>query len=170
MNIRRVILAFSSAAAAVCLILGMGPERWWQGLIVSGALAGCLIYGRVRRIGWLPSACLTGYFASGAIGLLTGGSSLWLVYGAWAALISWDLILYSRGARGEPQDGFARRREGEHLRTLGTAAALGLVLVTAGMGIQLHIPFALMLAAAAVALAGLLLTWWWLQKADRDQG
>jgi hypothetical protein len=166
---RKVILAFSGIAAAACLIFGMGPERWWLGLIVSGGLAGCLIYSRVRRIGWLPSACLAGYTLAGGAGLLTGGSALWLVYGAWAALINWDLVLYSWGTRDEPRDDFSRRCEREHLKAFGIAAAFGLALVTAGMGVHLHIPFALMLAAAAVALAGLLLTWWRLQKADRDQ-
>lgn len=72
------------------------------------------------------------------------------------------------GSRGAAQDAFARRCEDEHLKALAVASGCGLVLITAGMNVQLRVPFVLMLAAFAVALGGLILTWWLMQKQNQD--
>lgn len=163
MSERRFLIFLSGAGAVACLAAGMGA-RWWQGLIPVGVLAGYLLIRPLRRLDWLPSAALVLYLIAASVGLLTGGSPAWLVYGACAALAAWDLANFSRGLAGAGQDDLMRRCAREHARALGLALGVGLALVSVGLFVRLRLPFIVMLTALAGASAGLLLAWLQLQK------
>lgn len=158
MRERWFVIFLSGAVACACLAEGMGA-RWWQALILILVLAVCLLISPVRKLGWLPSAALTVYLIGASAALLTGGRAVWLVYGACAALVGWDIAIFSRSLAGDDNDGLVRRCTGEHYKALGLALGVGLAVVTAGLFVRLYLPFLVMLIALLGASTGLLLAW-----------
>ncbi len=167
MNERRLVIFLSGVAAIASLAAGLGA-RWWQGLIPVALLAGCLLIKPLRKLDWLPSAVLVLYLIAGSVAMLTGGSAVWLVYGACAALLSWDMANFSRSLAGADNDGLVQRCKRIHYKMLGLTSGLGLAAVTVGLIVRLRLPFIVMLIALVGASAGLLLAWWRLQKRTHE--
>ncbi len=164
MNLRKILLVLSCAAASACLIAGISSQWRLAGLAVIGLLTILWAVKPVRKSGWLVSSSLAVYLCAAAGGLIGGGQPIWLIAGSITALSGWDLIQFERSLAGLEQNEGLRRCEREHLKNLGIALGLGSVLVFPMLLIRIQLSFILMLAALGAALAGLLLAWRFLQK------
>lgn len=136
-----VALRLGLLTALALLAVGFGLAQFWPGelVLLAMVLAGWL----GRRTGWkrLPHALLVLFVSAAACGVLVGASAYLMIAGVAFALVSWDLAgqqpIHSIEATRPLEDVYER----EHLKWLGAATGLGLLVAEAGLFLAFSIPF-----------------------------
>lgn len=140
MIITRALTITCILASLACLLGGFAAAGYWMAAPVAVAPALIMLLARKFPSSWLPTTSLILSTCLAAVGILSGARPFLLALGAITALASWDLALLENSLEaGQPQH--AGLFENRHLKSLGLAIGLGLVVVGAGSAIHFSLPF-----------------------------
>ncbi|HRV90797.1 MAG TPA: hypothetical protein P5526_01400 [Anaerolineae bacterium] len=144
---------------ATTLFIGLGYvlgfERYWQmGFVVAGAGLLWLIGERKGRTGG-PEVGLVTFVALAALGVYWGKPAIWMLFGTVAALVTWDVSLFSRrlALTGRIENETDLRRV--HWQRLAATAGLGLLLGGLALGVAIPISFGGAVGLGLVAVVSL---------------
>lgn len=152
---RAKLLPVGVGLAAVALGLGFGLAGRWVWLLAVALVGGGWLAGWRRGWSWGAPLGLVGYVALAAAGLLLGVGAGWMLAGAVAALVAWDLDEFVR--RLNSVEWVERRRdlERQHLLRLLGVAGLGSLLAAVALAVQLRLSLGLVLLLGLAAILGL---------------
>ncbi len=151
-----------------CVLAGMTPlvgGYYLAGL--SPVAIACLITGSFwlislwRQWTWLASLGLFAFVGAGAAGVWLGMNPILVAFSMLGSLLAWDLAGFSRRLRGMAPEDDLRRIEKTHFVRLAGLGAIGMVLVLAGLGMNLRFSFGWAFLLTLAAILGIL------QLADR---
>jgi hypothetical protein len=153
--VSRSVLWASIAVAAGALALGYGLGGYGLPALLVAVLGGLWLLGRWRAWPWVAPAGFLCFTLAAAIGMLLGLGAGWMLLGAAAALVAWDLDdlvrRLERAGRVEAQAAI----ESRHLARLAAVAGLGLALAAIPLGLRLDLGFGLVLLLGLLAVLGL---------------
>jgi hypothetical protein len=138
---------------SVALLLGCTLGGLWLWAPAVLGLTAFWLFGEWRRWAWVASAGLVLCAAMGAAGTALGLPAGWMLVSLVAALIAWDLSYFVSMLRSVRQVEGVDRLVRDHLRRLGLAAGLGLLLGAVALSVHTRLSF------WAIFVLGLLGMW-----------
>jgi hypothetical protein len=153
MTARLVSLSVGLATCALALGYALGGYWTWAPFIV--ALGPLWLLGLWRDWGWMASLGLVLFIGAAVGGFYLDLTAGWMLLGAVAALVAWDLHSFRQRLRSVGRVGGARELERRHLWRLLVVSGLGLLLAGTALGIKVKFSFAVACLLGLLAALGL---------------
>jgi hypothetical protein len=155
-QVRKILRISCQVAGTACLGLGFALTGQWAFVAAALVVFTSGMLDLRWPSGWLPPVALAVGIGLAATGVFTGAATALMLLAAILAMFSWDLILLDHTLASNPPNEPTTRLERRHYQNLASVAGIGLLAVLASQGVQVQIPFVVMVALVGLVLYFLL--------------